>query len=245
MKDYYKISEISKLYDIGADSLRYYERAGIITPKRGENGYRLYSLKDIYKLSVLRDLMELGFSVAQAKEYLDGQNIGKTLALLQRESNMLSERLQELKQKKELIEERIAVLSAARTIKAGEATVKNLPERSCVRISERITRDEEMDFVIKKLHMEHADKIRDLGNQTIGAFFSAEALAAGARTSTTQSSSLSIGRATAVLRCQRGNISRTSTAAATRRTPRACGNWRITRRRTGLPPPESRSSCTK
>ena len=27
MKDYYKISEISKLYGIGADSLRYYERA--------------------------------------------------------------------------------------------------------------------------------------------------------------------------------------------------------------------------
>ena len=39
MKDYYKISEISRLYGIGADSLRYYERAGIITPKRGENGY--------------------------------------------------------------------------------------------------------------------------------------------------------------------------------------------------------------
>lgn len=179
MKDYYKISEISKLYGIGADSLRYYERAGIITPKRGENGYRLYGLKDIYKLSVLRDLMALDFSVAQAKEYLDGQNVGKTLALLRRESGILSERLRELAQKKELIEERIAVLSAARTIRAGEATVKNLPERSCVRISERITRDEEMDFVIKKLHMEHAEKIRDLGNQTIGAFFSAEALAEG------------------------------------------------------------------
>lgn len=179
MKDYYKISEISKLYGIGADSLRYYERAGIITPKRGENGYRLYGLKDIYKLSVLRDLMALDFSVAQAKEYLDGQNVGKTLALLRRESGILSERLRELAQKKELIEERIAVLSAARTIKAGEATVKNLQERSCVRISERITRDEEMDFVIKKLHMKHADKIRDLGNQTIGAFFSSEALAEG------------------------------------------------------------------
>lgn len=179
MKDYYKISEISKLYGIGADSLRYYGRAGIITPKRGENGYRLYGLKDIYKLNVLRDLMALGFSVAQAKEYLDGQNVGKTLALLRRESGMLSERLQELAQKKELIEERIAALSAAQTIKAGEVAVKNLPERRCVRISERITRDEEMDFVIKKLHMKHAGKIRDLGNQTIGAFLSAEALAEG------------------------------------------------------------------
>ena len=179
MKDYYKISEISKLYGIGADSLRYYERAGIITPKRGENGYRLYGLKDIYKLSVLRDLMALDFSVAQAKEYLEGQNVGKTLALLRRESGILSERLRGLAQKKELIEERIAALSAAAEIQAGVVTVKNFPERHCVRISERITRDEEMDFVIKKLHMKHAEKIRDLGNQTIGAFFSVEALAGG------------------------------------------------------------------
>ncbi len=179
MKDYYKISEISKLYGIGADSLRYYERAGIIAPKRGENGYRLYSLKDIYKLSILRDLMALDFSVAQVKEYLDGQNVGKTLALLRRESGILSERLRELALKRELIEERIAVLSEARKISAGGPALKQLPVRRCVRISERITRDEEMDFVIKKLHMKHADKIRDLGNQTIGAFFSAAALAEG------------------------------------------------------------------
>ena len=78
MKDYYKISEISKLYGIGADSLRYYERAGIITPKRGENGYRLYGLKDIYKLSVLRDLMALDFSVAQAKDRRRNISTGRT-----------------------------------------------------------------------------------------------------------------------------------------------------------------------
>ena len=56
MKDYYKISEISKLYGIGVDSLRYYERLGLIHPKRDTNGYRLYHLKDIYKLNLIRDL---------------------------------------------------------------------------------------------------------------------------------------------------------------------------------------------
>ncbi len=37
MKNYYKISEISKLYNIGPDSLRYYEQLGILKPKRDTN----------------------------------------------------------------------------------------------------------------------------------------------------------------------------------------------------------------
>ena len=63
MKDFYKISEISRLYGVGPDSLRYYERLGLLRPRRDEdNGYRLYSLRDIYKLSVIRDLRTLGRS---------------------------------------------------------------------------------------------------------------------------------------------------------------------------------------
>ena len=90
MKDFYKISEISRLYGVGPDSLRYYERLGLLRPRRDEdNGYRLYSLRDIYKLSVIRDLRTLGLSMVQIKEYLDGQSVESTLALLEREVAVL------------------------------------------------------------------------------------------------------------------------------------------------------------
>ena len=67
MKDYYKINEIAKLYGIGVDSLRYYERLGILKPRRDTNGYRLYSLKEMYKLNMIRDLRRLNFSMEQIK----------------------------------------------------------------------------------------------------------------------------------------------------------------------------------
>ena len=51
MQEYFKIGEISKLYGIGADSLRYYEKIGILRPERSESGYRHYSLQDIWKLN--------------------------------------------------------------------------------------------------------------------------------------------------------------------------------------------------
>ena len=42
-----KINEVSKLYDISADTLRYYERIGLIPPvTRNESGIRDYSESD-------------------------------------------------------------------------------------------------------------------------------------------------------------------------------------------------------
>ena len=48
MKNFFKIGEISKLYGIGVDSIRYYEEIGIIKPQRSESGYRYYSIHDIW-----------------------------------------------------------------------------------------------------------------------------------------------------------------------------------------------------
>ncbi len=75
MKEYYKIGEISKLYSIGTDSLRYYEEIGILKPKRDDNGYRMYSINDIRTLNILRELRSIGFSMAEIKEHLADFNL--------------------------------------------------------------------------------------------------------------------------------------------------------------------------
>lgn len=174
VKDYYKIGEISKLYGIGADSLRYYEELGILKPRRDENGYRLYNLKDIYKLNVIRDLRLLNFSMEQIKEYLDKQSLSNTLKLLHQEQELLEQKIQELAQRKEIIAQRITSLQSSMSIQPGIISVKTIPKRRCVQLNQHITRDEEMDFVIKKLHKKHESKIKDFGNLSIGAFYSME-----------------------------------------------------------------------
>ena len=179
MKDYYKINEISKLYGIGVDSLRYYEKLGILRPRRDTNGYRLYDLKDMYKLTVIRDLRKLDFSMAQIREFLEGQSVDNTLSLLREEQSLMEEQIREITRRKGLIEKRIRSLKAAEREKAGEIFVKRLPKRRCVRIEQYITRDEEMDFVIRKLQRKYEDRIQDLGTQTIGAFFAMDDMERG------------------------------------------------------------------
>ena len=179
MKDYYKINEIARLYGIGVDSLRYYEKLGILKPRRDTNGYRLYNLKDMYKLNVIRDLRRLDFSMQQIKDYLEGQTVDHTLALLRQEQALVQAQIQELQTKARLLQRRIATLTEARSIVPGAITLRTLPQRPCVQFSAHITRDEEMDFVMKKLHRKHEDKIRDFGNQTFGAFLAMDELMQG------------------------------------------------------------------
>lgn len=176
MKDYYKINEICKLYGIGADSLRYYEKIGVLNPKRDKNSYRLYSLKDIYKLNIIRDLRQLDFSMQQIKDYLDCQSLDNTMALLKEEEKLIQTQLSKLNATKQIICKRIADLSQASQVKEGCFTIKTYKERPCLQLNTYITRDEEMDFAVKKLHRKHENKITDFGNQTIGASISAEDL---------------------------------------------------------------------
>lgn len=179
MKNYYKISEISKLYDIGVDSLRYYERLGILTPKRDTNGYRLYNLTDLYKLNIIRDLRALDFSMQQIKEYLDQQSLENTLGLLHQETQMIECEIEHLKMRQAILQDRIRKLTVSNQTVTGKMEIKTFPNRYCVRLNEHITRDEEMDLIIKKLHQKHEDKIRDLGNLTIGAFLSMPSIEKG------------------------------------------------------------------
>ena len=96
MQDYYKISEISKLYGIGVDSLRYYERIGLLNPKRGKNNYRLYSLNDLYKLNIIRDLRPLNFSMAQIKKYTEQLSLENTFDVLSEERMNIKKQITEL-----------------------------------------------------------------------------------------------------------------------------------------------------
>jgi len=140
VKDYYKINEIAKLYGIGVDSLRYYERLGILKPRRDTNGYRLYSLKEMYKLNMIRDLRRLNFSMEQIKAYLEGQTVDNTLHLLRQEADLVQEQLRELQAKAVLLEKRVATLEAARRVVPGVVARKTLPPRPCVLFTEHITR---------------------------------------------------------------------------------------------------------
>ena len=179
MKDSYTIHEIASLYGVGPDALRYYERLGLVKPRRGENGYRIYGLNDIYRLTIIRDLRSLGFSMERIGEYLKDLSVANTLQLLDEERRLIREKMRALRAAEGAIRARVRHLQACAAVEDGGISLVELPPRPCLRLNADIARDEEMDFAIKRLHRRHEDTIRDLGGQKIGASIAPEDIRAG------------------------------------------------------------------
>ncbi|VAW57360.1 Transcriptional regulator, MerR family [hydrothermal vent metagenome] len=67
----YKIGEIVTLTGMSADTLRYYEKFGLIpSVSRNSSGVRQYSDKDISRLKFIKRAQRMNFSLNEIKELL-------------------------------------------------------------------------------------------------------------------------------------------------------------------------------
>lgn len=163
---YYKIGEISKLFHIGMDSIRYYEEIGILKPYRNpENNYRLYTLEDLQKITTIRELLSLNFTTAEIKEFEETRTIASTLELFQKELNVINDHIVTLLQQKEDINSRISALQNA--IKQGEdpsIQVLDLYERPCIMISDINIPDNYVNYSLMEYMQIHPQRISTIGN---------------------------------------------------------------------------------
>lgn len=92
----YVISVVARMLGVHAQTLRYYEKAGLIEPSRSRGRVRLYSNRDIERLRQVRALMDdMGVNVAGVEVIL---RLSERIAAMERE---LTEREQEIKRLKE------------------------------------------------------------------------------------------------------------------------------------------------
>ncbi|PHS28151.1 MAG: transcriptional regulator [Robiginitomaculum sp.] len=69
------IGNVAKLTGVKIETIRYYEKAGVLTsPARGENGYRLYTKAQIERLMFVKRCRALGFSLSQTLSLLNLAN---------------------------------------------------------------------------------------------------------------------------------------------------------------------------
>ncbi len=84
-KSYYMISVVSQKYNIHAQTLRLYEREGLLTPSRTEGNTRLYSDDDLVQLETILALTrDLGVNLAGVEIIL---NMRKKMERMQGEVN--------------------------------------------------------------------------------------------------------------------------------------------------------------
>ncbi len=172
MKDYYKIGEISEMYDMSRDSLMYYEKLGIIKPTRDDNGYRLYSVSDIWRLNLIKELKSLGFSFKMIKEYLENRDLNSTNKLLENGITLLDDQILKLLKQKENMRKRMeSIENTAKNSNLNSIELSYLKKRKGLIFNGQIKRDEDFDLLIQKLQKDHNNKFGILGNNNVGSLF--------------------------------------------------------------------------
>ena len=90
----YIISIAADMLGVHVQTLRYYERAGVIEPSRSRGNRRLYSQEDIERLRRVKTLMEdLGVNLAGVEVIM---RMGQRMVEMEREIQELEDRVKRL-----------------------------------------------------------------------------------------------------------------------------------------------------
>ena len=104
-----KIAEVSEKYGISADTLRYYERVGLIPPvHRNEGGIRDYDELDLRRVDFIKCMRRAGLPVEVLIDYVSLVQQGDSTACARRE--ILVEQRHQLLNKIEELEKVLGIL---------------------------------------------------------------------------------------------------------------------------------------
>jgi DNA-binding transcriptional MerR regulator len=112
--DGYTIKQVSERLHMPKDTLRYYDKLGLVCPKRSENGYRYYTGQDLLDLQYAEVMKFSGFTLAEIKQtfaYMRMRDACHLPELLQ----TMERKRHDLIRKQRLFHEMIAFISEVET----------------------------------------------------------------------------------------------------------------------------------
>lgn len=153
----YTTSELAKLSGLTPRTLRYYDKIGLLSPKRNEeNDYRMYSGEDVDLLQQILFYRELGVELSEIKKILYAKDFDPLVAL--------DEHLALLSERKRKIDALITTVKKTISEKKGELKMKN--EEKFEAFKEKLIQDNEQKYG-KEIREKYGDETVDKSHQSI------------------------------------------------------------------------------
>lgn len=112
---FYKIGEFSRYSGTSIDTLRHYERCGLLCPEiDSANGYRLYTDSDFITLMNIRQQRGMEISLSEIAEFQQAHSLDAQLARYQEQVRLLDEKIQHLQLLKQRCSARQAYIQSAK-----------------------------------------------------------------------------------------------------------------------------------
>jgi DNA-binding transcriptional MerR regulator len=114
-----KIAEVSEQYGLSADTLRYYERVGLIPPvHRNEGGIRDYNELDLRRVDFIKCMRSAGLPVEVLIKYValvqqGDKTIEARKEILKKQRGLLATRMEEMQKTLDILDHKIEVYENA------------------------------------------------------------------------------------------------------------------------------------
>jgi DNA-binding transcriptional MerR regulator len=114
-----KIAEVSEQFGISTDTLRYYERVGLIPPvNRKESGIRDYNELDLRRVEFIKCMRSAGLPVEVLIEYVGlvqqgDRTIEARKEILKEQRELLAARMREMQKTLDILDHKIEVYEKA------------------------------------------------------------------------------------------------------------------------------------
>ena len=123
----YSVGEMAEYFGVSRDTLRLYDKMGILSPKKNEdNGYRVYSRADFICLDYVMRLKSLGMRLEDINMMINDCTIERAEAIMQVQDKLIDEKIRELKSLQMMVRDYQKSFSGA-IMQMGEITAKNSP----------------------------------------------------------------------------------------------------------------------
>ncbi len=114
-----KIAEVSEQYGLSSDTLRYYERVGLIPPvHRNESGIRDYNELDLRRVDFIKCMRSAGLPIEVLIDYValvqkGDKTIEARKEILKEQRQLLTVRMQEMQKTLDILDHKIEVYEKA------------------------------------------------------------------------------------------------------------------------------------
>jgi len=116
----WKVGELARRTGLSVRALHYYDEIGLLSPsRRTDSGHRLYAADDVVRLQRIKSLQQLGFTLREVRDCLDGPDfpLGRVIEL---HLSQLKERIELQERLCGLLERVAARLRSGEEVSSGE-----------------------------------------------------------------------------------------------------------------------------
>lgn len=151
--EYISISEMARLRNISTETLRHYDRIGLLKPDRTDAaGKRFYSVAAYERLQTIKELKQIGMSLSEIGEYFRDRNFRSSYELLERQQAALDKKIRELLKIRRQVKNKKAYMETITPAAYRRGVfVRDIPDRFCLTLGAEVRDEIELSYQLMRL----------------------------------------------------------------------------------------------